>query len=821
MKNLKRVLALVLTIATLLTFATVASAATVTDANQVDDKYEVAVNMMMKKEIIEGYNDGTFKPEQIVKRAEMAKMICVSLLGKEQAEKLTTNRQIFSDVPASHWAAGYIDYCYSQGIIGGYGNGKFGPSDPVTGYQAAKMILVAMGYTKKGAYEGTGWTVNVARDAMTTIFSSKLLGTTADTVSYNAPATRQEAAYYIFNGFTNPSVVYSEAADWYYAKDVAVLGKVKYTGTERDIWGRPDSMEYTLFATWGADVTYSVHVDPVVTYTTAITGCQLLKDVGYPETDHDTVTFWTVTDGAKSATSAYGNADGFAFAKETSKHNYVNCPAYAKDVYGGQGQVMEVYETSTDDEYEIVYINTYLALIGKTIKPSNSHTEYDTLNLTVYQSDDQGDSMKYYYETGTESYTQGAYALVTIANGVVQTVEEITPAATGVGASWKNISVQGTKLVNETSIVGGVTYNDAVKFYLGQNTYSANDMWNVYTDNYGNIIGLVKVISNSYGVITSAKWFDSADQLDDGYAKADIMKMDATTMAGAILDQYNDKDITSSANVAGKPGNATMAESSASLNQKWEDKLYTYTLNADGTYNVTNAGVMKTTDTIVNGKSNLWNGYATNDNTVYLVKNADGTYSSYTGYKNVPSMLKAVDVQYMTAGSFVTYAFVDATNVNYQQTTGYAYFEKQPTKVVATDSDNNPGYWAYIDGEKTVVYFNSADDAAIRSAITHGGVWTLTYNASGKVVAAAAPDWNVSDSERNFTVKGVEGSVITDGTGNSLTLSIDVALYQMASAAGGKLTTVTETIEIDELVGENVWCLLDANDEVYAIYFIA
>ena len=49
----------------------------------------------------------------------------------------------------SNWARGHINYCYTTGIIAGRGNGTFDPSATVTALEAAKMLLVAVGYDPK------------------------------------------------------------------------------------------------------------------------------------------------------------------------------------------------------------------------------------------------------------------------------------------------------------------------------------------------------------------------------------------------------------------------------------------------------------------------------------------------------------------------------------------------------------------------------------------------------------------------------------------------------------------------------------------------
>ena len=101
-----------------------------------------AVTVLSNLDILNGYTDGSFKPDAVVTRAEMAKIIC-EMLGYDKVSKSTT---IFTDVPADHWASGYINAANAFGIIVGYGNGEFGPEDTVTYNQAAKMIICALGY---------------------------------------------------------------------------------------------------------------------------------------------------------------------------------------------------------------------------------------------------------------------------------------------------------------------------------------------------------------------------------------------------------------------------------------------------------------------------------------------------------------------------------------------------------------------------------------------------------------------------------------------------------------------------------------------------
>ena len=61
-----------------------------------------------------------FRPGDDITRAEAAKIIAYIMVGNSgQADALKAASDPFSDVPASHWAAGYISYCASTGIIMG------------------------------------------------------------------------------------------------------------------------------------------------------------------------------------------------------------------------------------------------------------------------------------------------------------------------------------------------------------------------------------------------------------------------------------------------------------------------------------------------------------------------------------------------------------------------------------------------------------------------------------------------------------------------------------------------------------------------------
>ena len=158
--NLKKILALVLAFACAFTMF---AGAAFTD--QADIKATDAVNMLSSLGVITGYTDGSYQPNKVVTRAEMAKMIFVVRNNKIDDSAYQSNYSKLTDI-SNHWAKGYIKFCESQGIIAGKGNNKFDPDSPVTGVEAAKMLLVVSGYdSDKAGLTGSAWRTNVLKYA--------------------------------------------------------------------------------------------------------------------------------------------------------------------------------------------------------------------------------------------------------------------------------------------------------------------------------------------------------------------------------------------------------------------------------------------------------------------------------------------------------------------------------------------------------------------------------------------------------------------------------------------------------------------------------
>jgi len=106
-------------------------------------KYEQAVEVLSAYDIINGFPDGTFRPNEPVTRAQMAKMATVVMGYGDFAQNMQSN---YLDMD-NHWATRYVDIANSFDIVQGYLDGTFGPDNPVTYSEAITMILRILGYT--------------------------------------------------------------------------------------------------------------------------------------------------------------------------------------------------------------------------------------------------------------------------------------------------------------------------------------------------------------------------------------------------------------------------------------------------------------------------------------------------------------------------------------------------------------------------------------------------------------------------------------------------------------------------------------------------
>ena len=105
------------------------------------------------KAYIFGYNDGTFRPDNNMSRAEAAANFA-RLISKKKGEKIS-GKSSFNDVSKSEWYSDYIGYLSKYGIIKGYADNTFRPNDNVSRAEFVAMTVrfnSLFNEVKKGSY---------------------------------------------------------------------------------------------------------------------------------------------------------------------------------------------------------------------------------------------------------------------------------------------------------------------------------------------------------------------------------------------------------------------------------------------------------------------------------------------------------------------------------------------------------------------------------------------------------------------------------------------------------------------------------------------
>lgn len=107
-----------------------------TDVSE-DYDYKEAVDYITEQGIVEGYADGTYKPDAKINRAEFTKIIVEARLSMNPLEYAA---DCFPDVPSDAWFASYVCYAKAQDMIAGYPDGTFQPANNVNFVEAAKIL---------------------------------------------------------------------------------------------------------------------------------------------------------------------------------------------------------------------------------------------------------------------------------------------------------------------------------------------------------------------------------------------------------------------------------------------------------------------------------------------------------------------------------------------------------------------------------------------------------------------------------------------------------------------------------------------------------
>lgn len=478
MKNLKKVLALVLAVVMIMGTVAVASAKDFKDVKATDN-YAKAIDVLSNLGIIDGFTDGEYKPEGYFTRAQAAKMVAIvhnaatngKIKGQDGISALYGNAQnAFTDC-TGNWAVAYINYCRATGLLDGITRTTYAPNSKLTGVQWLKLMLTTLNFdTSKEGYLGAGWDIHVLNRANEIGLTDGL----ADGWKGDVPVTRGEAAQILYNTLTAYLVEYGQMIKGYKEPtDKTHPWNASFVSNEQ-----VNKTGFTLAAKMGVSITRTTdayrrpgytwsygswtafYMDtPKAEYTTAVTACEVLKAIGVAETSGKKVTLNGYVDGKDpTATGAtkigkligkdadfenastalnYYAVDGFKYTIDATT-NYLelqhdknkNCQDYKYGTnfrthkLGGQGDLTQVFVT--EDGYVITTIHTFLGevtAVNKNNKYSHATAEGSVLKLfieakntlsSLYPDGEADLVIKNDTKTSKTSYAVGEKVLATV-----------------------------------------------------------------------------------------------------------------------------------------------------------------------------------------------------------------------------------------------------------------------------------------------------------------------------------------------------------------------------------------------------------------------
>ena len=844
---MKKLLAMVL--ALVMTLSLAVSASAFKDDKDVSADYAEAVAVLNGMDVFKGYEDGSFKPQGNITRAEVATIIYRIYTGdvaKNDKSGLYSTYNKFSDMTGAGWAAGYIGYCANAELVKGYPDGTFKPSGNVTGYEVLAMILRAVGYDKNGEFSGADWSLNVAKYAE----QLGVLKNVAKTTNLGAPATRELVAEILFRAIQQPMVTYTPAFGYVTDKvqklDQTSLGYKNFklvSGDGTDDWGRPTTV-------WAKDANANAKYDekdtteyatvvatPDAAFHVATTECDICEALGIKKTD--------------KIVEIYDNG-------KLTKDTDTLTATETKDTLGAQGQQIEFYEV--DDGYRMVIIDTYLAkvndVVTEKVDSKNHVTRDDYLEIRVFDAETKTEANYTTQYVAGNDYAEGDYILVNVNKSATTKIiltnnasASVKPLVEVVGKADSFEGAQSEIWYNANKhTIDKTEYNDAEMFLLNMAGKKGTDKYTWFVDQYGNLIGCTSIDSTNYAVLKDIIWksgtkahaeatlvymdgteataevksidgLDGTDGLVGGFEKT---LDDATTAQGDTVrdvaielvkkseaddgeklakvstsDIYNDgyQGLALYKVETDKDGKVSLQAITTKANGNVKDTYVAYaedvTINPDSTV----LKIKKVEDQEVS-----YTKVTLSDNTQFLVRekddNGDFVYSTYT-LKDLPKYADDSLTVYYTIGDngFVTRVYIK----NATDESAFGKFVYMPEKNISNfkwivdSSYDKGGYYeaqVYVDGELKWVQVSKAAGETLNDNV-------------GKLYKATK--WNkTTDSDYFGQLKQV--ALVTEANDSEWAFNKVVADYVYSGTLDGK---VLESRDSNGKV-ENSWWIGDA-----------
>ena len=763
---MKKLLALVLALVMSMSLVTISNAA-FKDADQISNKE--AVEVMNLVGVLAGYDNGDFGAKDTLTRAQAAKIIAYLDLGGKTADAIKGTGAVFSDVKATAWYAGYVEYCAGAGYVAGVGDKKFAPDEKVTGVQFAKMLLCALGYSAEiEGYTGADYTIAIARDANKNDLYKDL------SIAASADLTREQAAQMAFNALKATVVEYKGGTSVTTGDGTKVVinaqrEDVSFSAYDFDTTGTATNATQQLCEKlYKDDLTLAGDVDNMkrAAHKWTYKGTESAKyadKADYTEVvakkDKTVATYISSVMNkdftyANASTSVYLNG-GSALANTTALQlgdkievfmSSSNASQVTKVVVTRYTNVAEVsgdIVTKTEDGAEKIKVPGIV----------NSWTAVK--NVIGYEGLAKNDVVAY--------FTAGSNYYLTKTTAVEGKLTEIK----GSGVAAKYV-VGGTEYLANQSVYAGAThFNDTYKYFLDDNGFVVYEK-------------LVEAEKSDYVILQEIKAVAGGEVGSTNYASARLVKTDGTTSIVKVSSVKIGSTTYKGATLV--PSSSTIATAVSGVQGKL---FFTYTVDTDGKYELTQADYDTTSGSDKNvafttvTANNIQNkaakfasaNYVVDDKTVFVVaKNGTAGNDDNTSYVVYTGKNEVANIDTVTVGAVVTdknniakFVFVGNYNGTPVSSSKGIMFLKDSYKSMITEKINGSDvtYYTYdVVSDTTLTTVKMK--ANYTGTIVVGDIFNATYDSNGMITGITASNTNRENGGTSY--KLTNGTLVVAGT---------------------------------------------------------
>jgi len=725
--------------------------------------YEDSVSVLMDLGVINGYEDGTYKPERVVTRAEMAKLIIVAL-GLESSAGATTSK--FPDMAGAAWAQGFVAMASDLGIVIGYPDGTFQPANTVTYNEAITMILRALGYSDR-SLPGT-WPSSY-------IVKAKLLGILDDLEGKIGGANRGDIAMMLFRSL---------------ALDIGTTGADGvWTANEGDNFLTRLDAEAAAAAVITGEEDTNINLRPFVG---AYAATYLNEDGNIiavaPETEFLTGTY-----------------DGTVFTSDDEDYSVAASVASTVRPYfenGLKGSVKGL-DDFTDEEVTIA-----ATLSGKTIKMIYSISTWAATAGDLYSSADDSDvekdSMLFGYEFMLDDEDNidpfsfeiiGASSLSKIStNDVVYVYADNLDNIRRVAVGTEVVTGKVTKIsTGDKYTIGGKIYAVTEEDVSPDITGAVGDEVKAYLDAYGDIfmMEVTSGLADNYGIVLEVA--DGMGSSLTGYEPAISIFTNDGEAEDFIVDE-GDADMKASYFTNSGTPKVWVDEPAAGT-------IVKYGLDDEDAVDAISEAYESATDDIT-GKG-YFDGRIIASNAMIFTYSGDDL-SDGDNY-SVKELSEILNMDNVTADYFLDEDTGKIAAILIKS--GLTEVENYGVVIDLAENNSSVGYEITFLLNGIEMTYN-AKEAAYASAVDKEKLFKVNFDLTGNVAALTEPASYITVTDAD-----IEDFVLTSG-GNHYTLDQDVIVYKWNQQDG-----VYDVGDLSDVTGALLYDVHD-DDGVYDIILI-